>query len=226
MRATVATPLKIHQPVRIVIADEQPIFRDGLRLLIETEAGFRIVGEIGNGSDAVAQVQELDPDILLLGLAGGLPLMQTLQDVAVRTSMRIIVLTPSVDTPDVARALQLGARGVVPKDSAADVLFKSIRSVAAGHYWIGGESVSKVASSLRELETARRRSKAFGLTRRELEIVRAVVAGYTNKEIAERFTISENTVKRHLTHIFNKLGASNRVELALFSAHHRLLDGI
>ena len=139
---------------------------------------------------------------------------------------RIIVLTASVDTPDVARALQLGARGVVPKDAAADVLFTSIRSVAAGHYWIGGESVSKVASSLRELETARRRSKAFGLTRRELEIVRAVVAGYTNKEIAERFTISENTVKRHLTHIFNKLGASNRVELALFTAHHRLLDGI
>ena len=227
MRAIVATPLKIQQPVRIVIADEQPIFRDGLRLLIETEPGFRIVGEIGNGSEAVARVRELDPDILLLGLAGGIPLLQTLRDVgAARMSMRIIVLTPSVDTPDVPRALQLGARGVVPKDSAADVLFESIRSVASGHYWIGGESVSKVASSLRELETARRRSKAFGLTRRELEIVRAVVSGYTNKEIAERFTISENTVKRHLTHIFNKLGASNRVELALFTAHHRLLDGI
>jgi DNA-binding NarL/FixJ family response regulator len=222
----VATPLKVEQPVRIVIADEQPIFRDGLRLLIETEPGLRIVGEIGNGSDAVALVRDLDPDVLLLGLTGELPL-KTLQEVAATvTSVRTIVLTATVDTPDVARALQLGARGVVPKDSAAEVLFKSIRSVAAGHYWIGGESVSKVASSLRELETARRRSKAFGLTRRELEIVRAVVAGYTNKEIAKRFTISENTVKRHLTHIFNKLGASNRVELALFSAHHRLLDGI
>lgn len=221
-----ATPLKVEQPVRIVIADEQPIFRDGLRLLIETEPGLRIVGEIGNGSDAVALVRDLDPDVLLLGLTGELPL-KTLQEVAATvTSVRTIVLTATVDTPDVARALQLGARGVVPKDSAAEVLFKSIRSVAAGHYWIGGESVSKVASSLRELETARRRSKAFGLTRRELEIVRAVVAGYTNKEIAKRFTISENTVKRHLTHIFNKLGASNRVELALFSAHHRLLDGI
>ena len=81
MRAIVATPLKIHQPVRIVIADEQPIFRDGLRLLIETEPGFRIVGEIGNGSEAVARVRELDPDILLLGLAGGIPLLQTLRDV-------------------------------------------------------------------------------------------------------------------------------------------------
>src|SRR5206468_3970416 len=155
MKALVATPLKIQQPVRIVIADEQPIFRDGLRLLIETEPGFRIVGEVDNGSDAGARVRELDPDILLLGLAGGIPLLQTLDDRApVGSAVRIIVLTPSVDTPDVARALQLGARGVVPKDSGADVLFQSIRSVASGHYWIGGESVSKVASSLRELETA------------------------------------------------------------------------
>src|SRR2546425_2200785 len=173
MRAIVATPLKIQQPVRIVIADEQPIFRDGLRLLIETEPGFRIVGEVGNGSDVVERVRELDPDILLLGLAGGIPLLQTLQDVgAPRTSMRIIVLTPSVDTPDVARALQLGARGVVPKDSAADVLFESIRSVAAGHYWIGGGSGSQGASRLRELQKARPRGQAVGFTRPQLENLR------------------------------------------------------
>jgi DNA-binding NarL/FixJ family response regulator len=214
------------QPVRIVIADEHPIFRDGLRWLLETEPGLRIVGETASGSDAVDLIRDLNPDILLLGLAGQLPL-QTLQAVAATgTSVRTIVVTPCVDTPEVVLALQLGARGVVPKDAGAEVLFNSIRSVMAGHYWIGTESVSQVASSLRELETSRRRTKAFGLTRRELEVVRAVVAGYTNKEIGAQFTISENTVKRHLTHIFNKLGASNRVELALFSAHHRLLDGI
>jgi len=212
--------------VRIVIADEHPIFRNGLRWLLETEPGLRIIAEIGSGSDAVAMIRELDPDILLLGLTGrfALHLLQALATAG--TQVRTIVLTPCVDTPQVVRALQLGARGVVPKDSAAEVLFKSIRTVMAGHFWIGQESISKVASSLRELETTRRRNKAFGLTRRELEIVGAVVAGYTNKEIGKRFTISENTVKRHLTHIFNKLGASNRVELALFTAHHRLLDGI
>jgi two-component system nitrate/nitrite response regulator NarL len=79
---------------------------------------------------------------------------------------------------------------------------------------------------LRKMEADRRRTKAFGLTRRELEILRAVVAGYTNKEIAERSSLSENTVKSHLTHIFNKSGASTRVELALFAEHHRLLDGV
>jgi DNA-binding NarL/FixJ family response regulator len=214
------------QLVRIVIADEHPIFRDGLRWLLQTEPGLSIVAEIGNGSDAVAMIRDLEPDILLLGLAGQLPLHLLQAVAAAGMPVRTIVLTQCVDTPEVVRALQLGARGVVPKDSAAEVLFKSIRTVMAGHYWIGHESVSKVASSLRELETTRRRNKAFGLTRRELEIVGVVMAGHTNKEISKRFKISENTVKRHLTHIFNKLGASNRVELALFTAHHRLLDGI
>jgi DNA-binding NarL/FixJ family response regulator len=169
-------------------------------------------------------IRDLHPDILLLGLVGEFPL-HLLQAVA-GTGVRTIVLTACVDTPEVVRALQLGARGVVPKDSAAEVLFKSIRTVMDGQFWIGHGSVSKVATSLRELETTRRRDKAFGLTHRELEVVGAVVAGFTNKEIGKKFAISENTVKRHLTHIFNKLGASNRVELALFSAHHRLLDGI
>ena len=125
-----------------------------------------------------------------------------------------------------ADAFQLGARGVVPKDSAADALFGSIDSVMDGHYWVGDNRVSNVAGSLRKLTLARRRAKAFGLTRRELEIVRAIVDGYTNKQIAKRSSISESTVKRHVTHIFDKLGASNRIEVALFAAHHRLLDCI
>jgi DNA-binding NarL/FixJ family response regulator len=96
----------------------------------------------------------------------------------------------------------------------------------AGHFWLDREELSGAVPGLRRLEASRRRTKAFGLTRRELEILRAVVAGYTNKEIAEQSSLSENTIKSHLTHIFNKSGASNRVELALFAAHHRLLDGI
>jgi len=84
--------------------------------------------------------------------------------------------------------------------------------------------VSDVAASLRKFDVERRRAKAFGLTRRELEIVRAVVSGYTNRQIAKEFSISERTVKRHVTHIFDKLGASTRIEVALFAAHHRLLE--
>jgi two-component system, NarL family, nitrate/nitrite response regulator NarL len=213
---------------RIVIAGEHPIFRHGLRRLIEAEPGFCIISEIGEGTGAVSLVRELAPDILLLGLtqSNGIALEIIRELAAGSASTRTIVLTNRVDSPDVMAALQLGARGVVPKDSAPDLLFNSIRSVMAGNYWLGQEQLSAVVTNLRKFEAARRHSKAFGLTRREIDIVRAVVSGYTNKEIAERSSITENTVKSHLTHIFNKLGASNRVELALFAAHHRLLDGV
>lgn len=213
------------RPVRIVIVDEQPIFRDGLRLLLESEPGLLVVGETSNGDAALAAVRDLTPDVLLLGFAPvDRPPLETLQAVlASGIQVHTILLPSCVDTPDVLRAVALGVRGVVPKDSAADVLFKSIQAVMAGQYWIGGAGVSTGVPAGREFEPAWRRSETFGLTRRELDIVRAVVAGYTNAEIGERFTISETTVKRRLTRIFNKLGASNRVELALFAAHHRLL---
>jgi two-component system nitrate/nitrite response regulator NarL len=213
--------------VRIIIADEHPIFRAGLRRFLETRPDFEIVGETSHGSKAVALVRDLVPDILLLGLgASGCTALEVVQTTASCTSVGTILLAGSVDTPEVAAAFRLGVRGVVPKDSAADALFKSIDSVMDGHYWVGDKRVSNVAGSLRKLNLARRRTKAFGLTRRELDIVRAIVNGYTNKQIAQQSSISESTVKRHVTHVFDKLGASNRIEVALFAAHHRLLDGI
>ena len=214
--------------IRILIAGEHPIFRHGLRRLLEAEPGFLIVGETGDGSAAPALVRDLAPDILLLGFAtAGTPAVETMRALAALDgSTRTILLTDRVDTPDVMRVVQEGARGLVPKDAAPQVLFESIRSVMAGRFWLDREEGSGAVPGLRKLEAERRRTKAFGLTRRELEILRAVVAGYTNKEIAEQSSLSENTVKSHLTHIFNKSGASNRVELALFAAHHRLLDGV
>jgi two-component system, NarL family, nitrate/nitrite response regulator NarL len=216
-------------PVRLVIAGEPPIFREGLRRLLEAESELLIVSGIGGESAAATLVREHEPEILLLALTRlGRPAVEILRELAASGTppVRTIILTDTVDSPDIVGALQLGARGVVPRDSAPDVLFKSIQSVRAGHFWIGREQISGVLPSLRKLDAARRQSKAFGLTRREIDILRAVVAGCTNKEIAERSAITENTVKSHLTHIFNKSGASNRVELALFATHHRLLDGI
>jgi DNA-binding NarL/FixJ family response regulator len=221
--ASVATP----DPVRIVIADEQPIFRDGLRRLLETAPGLQIVGEAGSPLEAAVLVRERNPDILLLTLTSAVSVsLDALESLAaVGVPLRTILLTTSVDSPEViTAAIQLGACGVVPKDSGADALFNSIESVMAGNYWVGRECVSNVAASMRQLGTTSRRTTKFGLTRRELEILRSVLHGQTNKEIGRRFSISANTVKRHLSHIFDKVGASNRVELARFAAHHGLLD--
>lgn len=215
-------------PIRIVVADGQSIFRHGLRRLLETDQGLTIVGEATDGVGTVAAVAASHPDILLLTtIAEGGAAVATLHDLAAaQLAVRTILLSDCIDTPYVLSSLQLGVRGVIPRDSAPEVLFSSIRSVMAGHYWVGREAVAEPVLGLQKLSATRRRTRMFGLTRRELDIVRAVIAGYTNKEIAERSAISENTVKSHLGHIFNKLGASNRVELALFATHHRLLDGV
>ena len=138
--------------------------------------------------------------------------------------VRTIILADRLG-PEVAGALQFGACGVLPKDSTPDELFNSIHAVMAGHKWVGRGPTSNMGASLKKLKAARRQVKAFGLTQREIEIVKAVMAGCSStKGIAERSSISQNTVKSHLAHIFNKMGVSNRVELVQFAAHHRLLD--
>lgn len=216
--------------VRIVIADDHPIFRDGLRRLLEAEPDLKVMGEASDGAEAVKLARQLKPDILLLDLAMPKhPGLEALRDLssggASSTPVRVILLTAAAEKSQIVEALQLGARGVVLKDSATQLLLKAIHTVMSGEYWVGRESVSNLVQYLRTLvqsSSDEARQKKFGLTPRELEIVAAVVAGYSNKEIAEYFKISEDTVKHHLSNIFDKLGVSTRLELALFAVNQSL----
>jgi two-component system, NarL family, nitrate/nitrite response regulator NarL len=215
------------QSVRILIADDHPIFRDGLRRLLESERGFKVIAEACDGIEAVEFVRKLKPEILLLDLAmprrAGLEALRELSSDS--APVRVILLTAAAEREQIVEALQLGARGVVLKDCGTEILMKSIRAVLAGEYWVGREPVSNLMQYLRGLmdsSTKMSRQKRFGLTPRELDIVSAVVAGYANKEIAEHFKISEDTVKHHLSNIFDKTGVSTRLELALFAVNQAL----
>src|SRR5688572_5497858 len=153
--------------------------------------------------------------------------MEALRELAAESSVipvRTILLTASIQRPEIVKALQLGAAGVMLKTAPPELLFKGIHAVMLGQHWIGREGVSDIVQALRSYGDSTPARARFGLTARELEITSAVVSGFSNKEIAKKFVLSEDTVKHHLTNIFDKVGASNRLELALFAVHHRLLE--
>jgi two-component system nitrate/nitrite response regulator NarL len=217
-------------PIRVLVADDHPILREGLRRMLEADPDFTIVGEATDGAEAVRQTLELAPDILLLDVAmprvGGLEALERLTDS--ETATRVVLLTAAIEREDSVRALQLGARGIVFKETATELLYKCLRTVADGGYWVGHEQMDDIM----QIAVTPRRGPAdevgpvSRLTRREMEIIGVVVEGATNKDIAATFGVSEQTVKNHLSNIFDKLGVSTRLELALYALHHRLLAGV
>ncbi len=217
---------KTKTAVRILVADDHAIFRDGLRKLLEGSDDVQIIGEASNGNECIKMLAKLKPDILLLDLRmpekDGLGVLEEINFDSMPT--RVIVLTAAEDDRDVVRAMRLGARGVVLKQSASDLLLKSIRKVHDGEIWLDNRMTAEVIDAFKKsAEAGQRREKPL-LSEREKEIVQLVAQGFRNREIGEKLFISEQTVKNHLHNIFDKLGVSDRLELALYAIHHRLID--
>src|SRR5215813_4011958 len=222
--------------IRIVVADDHPIFRDGLCKLLALEEDFEVVAQASDGREVLEVLQQLEPDILLLDLKmpglDGLGTLQRLQQA--RNKTRVIVLTASDDKNEFVQAMKLGTSGIVLKQTATELLIKSIRKVHAGEIWLDSHTTAAVIRQFVAAEenppmpqpvAAPRERERSPLSQREREIVALVAQGFKNKEMAEKMFISEQTVKNHLHNIFDKLGVSDRLELALYAIHNNLHTG-
>ncbi|MCC6587019.1 MAG: response regulator transcription factor [Bryobacterales bacterium] len=216
--------------IRIVIVDDHPIVREGLRRLLTLETDMEVIGQADNGRQALDMVEDLRPDILVLDLKlpglDGLSVLQTLHHGAHKT--RIVVLTASEDKNEWVQAMKLGCSGIVVKQTQPELIVKSIRKVYAGEIWLDSHTTAAVmrqfASPADQMAAANGKGarERSPLSAREREIVALVAQGYKNKEMAEKMFISEQTVKNHLHNVFDKLGVSDRLELALYAIHKGL----
>jgi DNA-binding NarL/FixJ family response regulator len=196
---------------------------------IDVGFGFEVVGEASTGVETVQVVRGANPDLLLLDFMmprmNGLEALQELG--TVRERFQTILLTGALERPQILMAVQLGVRGLVLKDCLTERLFEAMLAVMGGQSWLGQGLVTELLEGVRGLMTSmstssRNAPRGAALTRREREVLTRVLAGYANKDIAREFSLSEETVKHHLTRIFDKVGASNRVELAIAAQSHGL----
>ena len=211
--------------IRIAIVDDHPIFRAGLHRLLDEQPDFDVVAEGEDGADVGSIVHRHCPDLLLLDLkmpnVGGLSALEALREI--KHDIKVVILTASAKEEDYVRAIMAGARGIILKDTSADLLFKAIRKVQQGEVWLDRKTTAAV---LREFASPDRPASSSrdepNLSKRELEIVGYVAQGFRNKEIAGRMFISEQTVKNHLHNVFEKVGVSDRLELALYAIDRKI----
>ena len=228
--------------VRVVLADDECMFRASLRQLlavpppvindvygVDVAMGFEVVGEAGSGEETIKVVQAVTPDLLLLDLSmprmSGLDALRELR--TLRDSMRTILLAGVINRTQLLTAIELGVRGLVLKDSTTELLFQAVMCVMADQHWLGQTLMTDLVETVRTLmrsSSAGDGKRAFGLTPREREVLTQVAAGAPNKEIARKFAVSEETIKHHLTRMFDKVGASNRLELAMLATERGLID--
>jgi two-component system, NarL family, nitrate/nitrite response regulator NarL len=221
--------------IRVLLIDDQNLFRDAISNLLSTQPGIDVVGCADTLSTAVDMLRALNPDVALVGWssssASGQKIFAAIHESRLRT--RVIMLVNDEAKEDFVEAVRQGCCGIVPKDTSTELLIKSIRKVHAGEFWLDrlttADLIRRLARKSPTVTTGARmglREQGAVLSHREREIVVLVAQGFKNKEMAERMFISEQTVKNHLHNIFDKLGVSDRLELALYAIHHNLHEAV
>lgn len=204
--------------IRILVADDHPIVRSGITSVLASQPDFDVVGEAANGVEAVALASRTEPDLVLMDLR--MPVRSGVDAataiLAARPSTRIVVLTTYASDGEVLRAIEAGAVGYLLKDVPHDELFRALRAVARGERYLAPVVTERLMARWQQ-------PSRLALTERELDVLRCVVRGDGNKQIASALGIAEPTVKAHLVHIFEKLGVENRTAAARVAREHGLI---
>ncbi|WP_323791212.1 response regulator transcription factor [Nocardioides sp.] len=215
------------EPIRVLVVDDQELFRRGLTMLLAVEPGLEVVGEAGDGAEGATLAESAAPDVILLDVR--MPKKSGIEAcLAIKESVpsaKIIMLTVSDEEADLYEAVKSGASGYLLKDSSIEEVAQAIRVVADGQSLISPSMAIKLIDEFKQMSKPERETgPALRLTERELDVLRLVAQGHSNKEIAARLFISENTVKNHVRNMLEKLQLHSRMEAVMYAVRENLLE--
>lgn len=215
------------EPVRVLVVDDQELFRRGLTMLLGVEEGIEVVGEAGDGDEGLLLASSSAPDVVLLDVRmpkrSGIEACKAIKEAV--PSAKIIMLTVSDEEGDLYEAVKGGASGYLLKDSSIDEVAQAVRVVSEGQSLISPSMAVKLIDEFKQMSRAEKANvPGLRLTERELEVLRLVATGINNREIAKQLFISENTVKNHVRNILEKLQLHSRMEAVMYAVREKLLD--
>lgn len=211
------------EPVNIIIIDDHSLVREGIKQLLELDGDIKVIGEAGNGEEGIELIQTTNPDVVLLDInmpiMNGLQMLQKLKEY--KLQVKVLILTIHNEIEYLAKAVEIGINGYVLKDSDSEILKKAIFTIHEGETYIQ----PNLAPLLNEKISFQEENAAINdLTKREVEVLKLLAEGLFNKEIAYKLSISEKTVKNHVSNIFRKIEVFDRTQAAVFAIKNSLVD--
>jgi len=214
----------MNEILKIVIADDHSMIREGLKQLLELDGDIQVIGEAGNGEECLELLKHMTPDVVLLDInmpvMNGLKMLETLRNSKYK-SQKILILTIHNEVEYLLKAIDIGVEGYVLKDADSSVLKKAIYKVYAGENYIDSSMVPLMNERIAQEKEKAEEDK---LTRREIEVLKLLAEGLFNKEIAYKLSISEKTVKNHVSNIFKKIGVFDRTQAAVYAIKNNIVE--
>ena len=212
------------EQVKILIVDDHSMIREGLKQLLELDGDIKVIGQAGNGEECLKMLETVHPDVILLDInmpvMNGLKMLEILRQTEYR-NQKVLILTIHNEVEYLMKAVEIGVEGYVLKDAESAVLKKAIMTIASGEEYIDSSMIPVMRE---KILSDREKKEEDVLTRREIEVLKLVAEGLFNKEIAFKLSISEKTVKNHVSNIFKKIGVFDRTQAAVYAIKHNIVE--